>query len=328
MTHETMRSLRFHAHGEPADVLSLDQIPVPTPDPGHVAVRVHACGLNPADWALCRGLPSRELPCGVGLDVSGTVVAIGEGATGVSVGDAVFGPAEFRAYPTAGAADVAILYHWNPLPDGLSHTDASALPMAVETAARYLTWSGAEAGQTLLVNGAGAMVGYALVQMALLQGIRVIATAGNTFADRLRALGATVVAHGDGMKERVRAVSSAPPDVVVDVAPINLQPGTVGVLPELVEIAGGDASRVITAADFEGAAKAGVRTGAENVKADGGFRLRWDVLGHYAELAAAGRFHIPVARTFALEDWREALEISLAGRARGKLVLLPGTGDR
>jgi NADPH:quinone reductase-like Zn-dependent oxidoreductase len=85
---------------------------------------------------------------------------------------------------------------------------------------------------------------------------------------------------------------------------------------------------VITAADFEGAAKAGVRTGAENVKADGGFRLRWDVLGHYAELAAAGRFHIPVARTFSLEDWREALEISLAGKARGKLVLLPGTGGR
>ena len=54
---------------------------------------------------------------------------------------------------------------------------------------------------------------------------------------------------------------------------------------------------------------------------DGRIGGQW---GHYAELAAAGRFHIPAARTFALEDWREALEISLAGRARGKLVLLPG----
>ncbi|MNC74076.1 hypothetical protein D3C75_1253700 [compost metagenome] len=90
-----------------------------------------------------------------------------------------------------------------------------------------------------------------------------------------------------------------------------------------MEIAGGDATRVITATDFEGAAKTGVRTGAESVKAEGGFKLRWDALAEYGQLAAEGRFVIPVARTFALEDWREALDISLAGRAHGKLVLLP-----
>jgi NADPH:quinone reductase-like Zn-dependent oxidoreductase len=322
----TMRALRYHSHGEPADVLTLDQVPVPTPGPGHIAVRVQACALNPADWALCRGLPSRELPCGIGLDVAGTVVAIGEGVTGVARGDEVFGPAEFRVHPTAGAADVAILYHWEHKPAGLSPIDASALPMAVETAARYLTWSGAKKGQTLLVNGAGTMVGYALVQMALLQNIRVIATAGSTFADQLRAMGATVVAHGEGMAARVRAVAPVPPDVIVDVAPINLRAGMAGVMPELVEIAGGDAKRVITVADIEGAAKAGARTGVENVTAEGGLQLRWDVLRNYAELAAAGTFTVPVARTFPLEDWREALEISLAGKARGKLVLVPSEG--
>jgi hypothetical protein len=90
-----------------------------------------------------------------------------------------------------------------------------------------------------------------------------------------------------------------------------------------VEIAGGDATRVITATDVQGAAKAGVRTGAENIKSEGGFKLRWDALGEYGKLAAEGRFFIPVAQTFVLEDWRKALDISLAGRARGKLVLLP-----
>jgi NADPH:quinone reductase-like Zn-dependent oxidoreductase len=319
-----MHALRFHAHGEPADVLTLDETPIPAPQPGHVAVRVHACGLNPADWALCRGLSSRELPCGVGLDVSGTVVAIGEGVTDVAIGDAVYGPADFRNYPSAGAAHVAILYHWNRLPARLSHIDAAALPMVVETAARYLTWSGAMKGQTLLVNGAGSMVGFAAVQMALLEGIRAIATAGSTFADRLRAMGVTVVAHGDGMVDRVRALAGQPPDVVFDTAPINLKPGSVGALPDLIDIVDGDPTRVITAADFEGAAKTGVRTGAENVQAEGGFRLRWDVLERYGELAAEGRFSVPVARTFALENWRDALEISLAGQARGKLVLEVG----
>ncbi len=324
MPAEKMRAIRYHAYGEPADVLRLEEAPIPVPQAGHVAVRVHACGLNPADWALCRGLFARQLPSGIGLDVSGVVTAVGEGVSDLAVGDAVFGPADFRNYPSAGAADEAVLYHWDRLPDGLSHVDAAALPMAVETAARYLAWSGFQKGQTILVNGAGSMVGFAVVQMALLHGARVIATAGETFADRLRALGALVVAHGEGVVERVRALVSEAPDVLVDAAPVNLQSRYAGALPDLVEIARGDAARVITATDVEGAAKAGVRTGAENIQSEGGFKLRWDVLGEYGRLAAEGRFSIPVAQTFALEDWRKALDISLAGRARGKLVLMPG----
>jgi NADPH:quinone reductase-like Zn-dependent oxidoreductase len=323
MTAEKMRTIRYHEYGEPADVLRFEEAPIPAPKAGHVGVGVHACGLNPADWALCRGLSARKLPSGIGLDVSGVVTAVGEGVTDIAVGDAVFGPSDFMNYPTAGAADYAILYHWVRLPDELSHVDAAALPMVVETAARYLAWAGFKKGQTVLINGAGTMVGFAAVQMALLQGVRVIATAGETFADRLRAMGALVAAHGDGMVERVRALVSEAPDVLLDAAPVNLQARSASALLDLVEIAGGDATRVITATDVEGAAKAGVRTGAENIKSEGGFKLRWDVLGEYGQLAAKGHFLIPVARTFALEDWREALDISLAGRARGKLVLVP-----
>lgn len=327
MTTVQMRTIRYHEYGEPAGVLRLEELPIPAPNAGHVLVRVHACGLNPADWAFCRGLSYRKLPCGIGLDVSGVVTAVGDGVSGVSgvaVGDAVFGPSDYMNYPTAGAADYAILYHWERLPEGLSHVDASALPMVVETAARYLAWAGLKKGQTILINGAGTMVGFAAVQMALLQGARVIATAGETFADRLRAMGALVAPHGEGMVERVRALLSEPPDILLDAAPANLHPGFTSALPDLVEIADGDTARVITVADREGAAKTGVRTGAEHIKSEGGFKLRWDVLGEYGQLAADGRFFVPIARTFDLEDWREALDISLAGRARGKLVLVPG----
>ena len=91
-----MKTLRFHEYGEPADVLRLDEAAVPDPHPGQTRVRVHACGLNPADWALCRGLFAGNLPRGIGLDVSGTVEAIGEGVSDVRIGQAVLGVPDFR----------------------------------------------------------------------------------------------------------------------------------------------------------------------------------------------------------------------------------------
>ncbi|MFI0815270.1 hypothetical protein ACH4TX_03855 [Streptomyces sp. NPDC021098] len=67
----TMHTLRFHENGEPADVLRLETAPVPEPGPGRIRVAVHACGLAPADWALCRGLLPGTLPRGIGCDVPG-----------------------------------------------------------------------------------------------------------------------------------------------------------------------------------------------------------------------------------------------------------------
>jgi NADPH:quinone reductase-like Zn-dependent oxidoreductase len=94
-----MRTVRFHGYGEPADVLRLETAPVPEPGPGRIRVAVHACGLAPADWALCRGLFPGTLPRGIGCDVSGTVEAVGEGVTDVAAGDPVFGTADFAGQP-------------------------------------------------------------------------------------------------------------------------------------------------------------------------------------------------------------------------------------
>ena len=75
--------------------------------------------------------------------------------------------------------------------------------MAVETAARSIDLLGVAAGQTLMVNGGGTMTGFAAVQMALLRGVHVVASVGETFAGRLRELGAKVTPYGEGMVERV-----------------------------------------------------------------------------------------------------------------------------
>ena len=306
-----MKTLRFHEYGEPADVLRLEEIVVPSPGAGHIRVRVHACGLNPADWYLCRGLFAGDLPRGVGLDVSGTVTAVGDGVTDVRAGDRVLGVPDFREYPSAGASDEAVLSVWTAVPDGLDLVDAAALPMAVETACRCLDILAVAAGRTVFVYGAGTMIGFAAAQMALLRGARVIAAAGGTFAGRLRALGAEVTSYEDGMVERVLELGGGAPDLILDAGPIST------VLPDLVRIAGGDARRVLTVSNHGPVAEElGVHNSFEG-------ELRYAVLGEFATLAAAGRFAVPVARIFPLEAWREALDLSLSGHAHGKLVLLP-----
>ncbi len=305
------RTLRFHGYGEPSDVLQLEEVELSGPGLKRIRVRVHACGLNPADWALCRGLFAGKLPRGVGLDVSGTVEAVGDGVQDVLVGDEVLGSADFAGAPVAGASDYAIMNFWTHRPSGLDRIQASALPLAVETAFRNLEILRVGAGQTILIHGAGTAVGFASAQMALMRGARVIATAGNTFADRLRALGASVTPYGDGMVERVLAIAGRSPDLILDTAPIS------GVLPALIRIAG-DPSHVLTISDFASAKQLGVRSSlGENPT------LRWEALADFTQLAAEGKFTVPVARTFSLEDWRSALDLSLSQRAQGKLMLLP-----
>lgn len=299
-----MRTLRFHTYGDPADVLRLEDASAPAPGPGQIRVAVQACGLTPADWALCGGLFAGDLPRGIGLEVAGIVDALGEGVTSGAVGDPVVGPAPFRG-PTAGASEFALLDVWFPRPAGLDPVDAAALPMAVETAYRGLDVLGVKPGQTVLVNGAGTTVGYAAVQIAGRLGARVIATAGETYAEALRATGAQVTGYGDGLAERVEG----PVDLVLDTAPPS------NALPGLIQLAGSP-QRVVTLSDFAAAQELGVRGGI-----DGSATLRYDVLGEFADLAAEGRFAIPIGGVYPIEQWRTAMERSRSGHARGKLVL-------
>ncbi len=312
----TMKALRLQTYGKPFDVLRLEDVAIPSPGAGQVRVRVHACALNPADWAVCEGFLPVPPPIGIGFDVSGTVDALGEGATNVNLGDLVFGVPDYIGYPTGGAAEYSILKVFLPIPEGLDIAEAAALPMAVETAARSIDLLPLTAGQTLMVNGGGTMTGFAAVQIALLRGAHVIASAGETFAERLREIGAKVTPYGDGMVERVRELAGGAPDFALHTAQVK------GTLPDLVKIVDGDPKRVFSFADRDEEG-IGVRTAWQQK----GATLRYDVLSHYAQLAAEGRFSIPIARTFALEDWREAAELSMSKKAHGKLLLLPGASS-
>ncbi|MFE6076503.1 NADP-dependent oxidoreductase [Paenibacillus sp. NPDC057886] len=310
----TMRTIRFHNYGEPTDVLRLEEVAIPEPGPGRIRVSVRACGLNPVDWGMCRGHFAGQLPLprGIGLDVSGIVDAVGEGVTDVAIGDAVLGAADFMGGSSAGASDRAIMYYWFRIPDGLDFVQAAALPLAVETAYRGIDTLGLRSGQTILVHGAGTTVGFAAVQIALMHGAHVVATAGATYADKLRAMGALVTSYDDGMVERVTELAEQPVDLVLDTAPIS------GAMMDLIHIVNGHPQRVLTVSDFAAAVEFGARAsyGEEHT-------LRYDVVGDFAQYAADGKFTIPVAKTFELDEWRSAVEISQSGGAHGKLILLP-----
>jgi NADPH:quinone reductase-like Zn-dependent oxidoreductase len=309
-----VKAARFSRFGGP-EVLEIVDLPDPHPGPGQVRIAVRAAGVNPGDWKKREGLMDPELPQTMGHEAAGVVDELGEGVADVAVGDRVFG----LSAEGAAQAELAVLSFYAPIPPSLDFTGAAALPAAVETATRALdqlgVGAGAGSGGTLLINGASGSVGSAAVQLAVVRGARVIGTASPANHDYLRSLGAEPVAYGEGLAGRVRVLAPGGVDAALDVA------GS-GVLPELIELAGGP-EHVVTIADFGGAHEHGVRFS----RGDAGRAVH--ALAEIGELIDSGRFSLPVARTFPLAEIAQAHRAGEDGNVRGKLVLVvgPAVGD-
>lgn len=302
-----MKAVQFSRFGGP-EVLEIVELPDPHAGPGQIRIRVRAAGINATEWKLRKGLLSfgAMLPQTTGRDVAGIVDEIGEGVTDVALGDRVFGVSD----DGAGAAELALLTYRAPIPPALGFVDAAALPVALETATRSLDQLGVGSGTTLLINGAAGGIGSTAVQLAVARGARVIGTASTANHDYLRLLGAEPVTYGDGMAGRVRALAPAGVDVALDVA------GS-GVLPELIELAGGP-ENVVTLADFDGAKQ-------HEVRFSNGFHGHaFHALAEIGTLIAAGRFWLPVERTYPLAEIAAAHRVSETGHVRGRLVLVIG----
>jgi NADPH:quinone reductase-like Zn-dependent oxidoreductase len=298
-----MKAARFSRFGGP-EVLEIVDLPDPHPGPGEIRIAVRAAGINASDWKKRQGLMDQELPQTMGYEAAGIVDELGEGTTDVAVGDHVFG----FGGDGAAQAELAVLSAWAPIPLSLDFAAAAALPSTVETAARALDQLGVKNGNTVLISGASGSVGAAAVQLAVARGARVIGTGSPATHEYLHTLGAEPIAYGAGMPERVRLLTSGGVDLALDVA------GS-GVLPELIELAGG-ADHVITVADFAGAQQYGVRFS----RGDSGRAVY--ALAQVGELIESGRFSLRVGQTFPLSEVAEAHRVGESGRVRGKLVLL------
>jgi NADPH:quinone reductase-like Zn-dependent oxidoreductase len=237
--------------------------------------------------------------------VAGVVHALGEGVGDVAVGDEVYG----FAAGGGGAAELALSEDYAAIPPELGFAQAAALPVAIETAARTLDLLGVTADQTVVVNGAAGGVGIAAVQLAVARDAHVIGTASEGNHEYLRSLGAQATIYGEGLADRVRALTDDGIDRALDAA-------GGGALPALVELTG-DPQRVVTIADYQGAQAAGVpfSGGAGTTRAV-------HILRDIRPLIETGNFSLPVAQTFPLEEIAAAHRISEAGHVRGKLVVV------
>jgi NADPH2:quinone reductase len=190
-----MRALRVHRHGEPDPALELEDVPVPVPVAGQVTIRVGAAALGLQDLLLVRGSYQLkpDLPFTPGLEAAGTVVAVGADVDAAWIGQRVVG---VPALPDGALAEEAVVPVSNlyPLPDDVGDVDAAATHIAFTTAHVALHRRAAlRSGETLLVHAGAGGTGSAAIQLGVLGGARVIATAGSPERTKIcRDLGASV----------------------------------------------------------------------------------------------------------------------------------------
>jgi putative PIG3 family NAD(P)H quinone oxidoreductase len=215
-----MRAVRCDGAGD-VDVLRWAEVDDPTPGPGEVLVRVVASAVNRADLMQRQGFypPPPGVTDTLGLECSGTVVALGDGVDSWSVGDEVCcllaggGNAELAVVP---AAQVM------PLPDGIDLETAGALPeVACTVWSNVVTTGRLSAGETLLVHGGASGIGTTAIQVGTALGARVIATAGSDRKLELcRSLGADVTVNyrdADFVEAVKEATEGAGVDVILDI---------------------------------------------------------------------------------------------------------------
>ncbi|HEX4438960.1 MAG TPA: quinone oxidoreductase [Thermoanaerobaculia bacterium] len=177
-----MKAIRIHQNGGP-EAMRLEELPDPTPVKGEALVAVEAAGVNFIDVYNRTGLYKTPLPYTLGQEGAGTVLATGEGVTGVRKGERVAWYGTFGAYATRIVAPAQRLV---PVPDGVTSKQAAAVMLQGMTA-HYLARSTyvLKPGDTCIVHAAAGGVGLLLTQIATLVGAAVLGTAGSAEKVRL-----------------------------------------------------------------------------------------------------------------------------------------------
>jgi NADPH:quinone reductase-like Zn-dependent oxidoreductase len=218
-----MKAVRFHEYGDPS-VLRYEDVEQPLPGTGQVRIRVAATSFNSVDGNIRGGFMQGPIPVVLphtpGIDVAGTIDALGEGVDGLAVGDDVIG---FLPMDGTGAAAQYVLAPADiltPAPKSVPLADAAALPVVGLTAYQALFDHGKlTAGQRVLINGAGGAVGGYAVQLAKNAGAHVIATASPRSSQAVTSAGADEVI--DHTTNAVTAAVTEPVDLALNLAPVT-----------------------------------------------------------------------------------------------------------
>ena len=310
-----MKAVRFHEVGGP-EVLRYEDVDVPTPGAGEVRVRVAASAFNAADNGMRGGfLPIPVvLPHVPGYDVSGTVDALGEDAAGgLRVGDAVIGFLPMERDGGAAEYVIAPAEALVPAPTTVPLADAAGLPSVALTAWQALFDDGRlTAGQRVLVNGAGGVVGKYAVALAKRAGVHVVATASPRSRAAVEAAGADEVV--DHTTTDLLGAVDGQVDVLVNLAPID--PDRFAALVALVR----DGGKVVSTTAFmatPGDDARGVTAATVFVLPD---RER---LTQLASLVDSGELQVEVTRRIPLTELPALHAEAAAGRIAGKVIVQP-----
>jgi len=307
-----MKSVQIVSWGT-TDDLEVRDIPTPEADGGQVRVKVQATGLNPVDWKIIEVMQDKPggygahivLPSGNGNDYAGVVDQVGEGVTGVSVGDAVFGGSRYFAQAEYVVVDAGSVI---PIPDGLTVAQAGGLDIVGRTAVASVRQVAPQAGETVLVSAAAGGVGVIAAQLVRLAGARVIGTASPANHGYLTELGIEPVAYGDGLVERLRELAPEGIDAVLD----NQGRATLEAAVEL----GVPTGRINTIAEHSFAAQHGISS-------VGGAKADNKDLAELAGRVATGEILFPIDSVYPLDQVTAAYAHLKAGHLRGKVVLEP-----
>ncbi|MGW9159173.1 NADP-dependent oxidoreductase [Microbacterium sp. NPDC055665] len=309
-----MKAVRFHEVGGP-EVLQYGEIEQPNPGAGQVRLRVAASAFSAADNGMRAGfLPiPLTLPHIPGYDVSGTVDAVGEGVTGFAIGDPVIG---FLPMGEDGGAAEYVVAPADALvsaPTSVPLAGAAAFPSVVLTARQALFDDGdLQAGQRVLIVGAGGVVGKYAIALAARAGAHVIATASPRSADAVRAAGAHEII--DHTVTPVLEAVSEPVDMLLNLAPI--EPDEFAALVALVR----DGGIVVSTTAWMPApddADRDVRSVVVFVRSDAAR------LAELVGLVDSGDLHLEVTRRIPLAELPALHAEAAAGPIAGKVIVVP-----
>ena len=299
-----MQAIVLKTYGGP-NVLEWTRVPTPEPSEKQIRIKVRVSGVSPSDLKIRAGYLQAVFPLPtpgiLGFETAGTVDAIGNRVSDVSVGNEVA-----ALLPSLGGyGEYLLAESWTRKPAQVSWNDAGALPTSVEAAVGVLRQLKAAKGENLLVLGAGGSVGMIATQLAVRQGLKVIGAAGLQDQDLVRDLGATPVLYGNNLISTVRKITSRV-DAAMDAA-------GKGGLRDAITLTGGT-DRVITLADPQ-AAQVGVRFSV------GTPDRAPDAVEIGMKLLATRQLRLRSQQTLPLSAAAEAHELLEQGNVHHKLLL-------
>ena len=303
-----MKAWTMHQYGDP-DVVKLEDVPTPKPGASDVLVRIESAAVNPLDNKLVSGAVRDHFPVKfpyvLGMDVAGTIEAVGHDVSAWKAGDRVFFKCGGGAFAEHVVTPQSALAH---LPDAVTFSDAAALTTAGGTAwEAVMEKGGLKSGQKVLIHAGTGGVGHFAVQFAKLAGAHVIATSSAANLQLLRELGAdeAIDYKADDFAKKVSDV-----DLVLDPLGGETQKKSIGVLRE-----GGILVSLVQPPDQKLLAQRkarGLMMGHQSTAA----RLE-KIVG----LLADGKIRVLTEATFPFDKVPDALARVATGKSKGKVLV-------